>query len=349
MTPAPSGLTMIVHGAEAFDRGDVRLMKSCFPVNRIIVAGVMGRTAAEESAIECSCPGTPPSEIIMEQNRNRCFLLNHAKTAESGRLFGEIVARRLDGHGFVHVEASNGTVFCWDGGDRALSESIADEIGYAVEYSSSEEHTGSADHRCIRGCIASEPVLVNGIVIGRAISEMVEIGLSDGKIVPVSGIEPKEHGLEKLDGRISDLSKAWCKSGKVRDSSPVVKKPCRSRGMVEVIDHSGFDCYGLLHGETAGILSVGDDTTAVCGHICSHRGIPVLGITDGDGDGIVEPAFTSGSLVVMALDERDDDLGKEVASGMGLPAVYSWADFLSSFLRDYGERVEITMDLRKKN
>ena len=309
----------------------------------------MARTAAEESGIECICPGTPPSEIIMEQDGSRCFLLNHAKTPQSGRMFGEIVALRLGGRGFIHVEAATGTVFCRDGADRALSESIADKIGYGVEYPSSEENSGSVDHRYIRGCIPGEPVLVNGIVIGRAVSGTVEIGLSDGKIVPVSGIEPKEHGLEKLDGKISDLSKAWCKSGKVRGSSPVVKKPCRSSGMVAVIDHSGFDCYGLLYEETAGVLAVGDDTTAVCGHICSHRGIPVLGITDGDGDGIVEPAFAPGSLVVMARNERDDDLGKEVASGMGLPAIYSWTDFLSSFLGEFGDRVEITMDLREKN
>ena len=335
---------MIVHGAEAFDRGDAHYLLSLIPVDQVIVAGVMGRTAAEESGLACCCPGRPPSDLIREQNSNGCFLLNHAKTPDSGRIFGEIVARRLGGRGFVQVEVASGTIYCWDGGDRTLSESIGNKIGYEVVCRSSPNPLRSRERRSIRGCIPGEPVLVNGIVIGRAISETIEIGLSGDRIVPVSGIEPKEHGLEKLDGSVLDLSDVWCKSGRVRRSSPIVKNPERSTGMITVIDHAGSDCYGLLHEDTVGVLAIGDDTTAICGHVCSHRGIPVLGITDGDGDGIVEPAFAPGSLVVSARNERDDDLGKAVTASMNLPGVYSWDEFLSCFLRDFGERVDITMD-----
>lgn len=340
---------MIVHGAEAFDMGDAHRLLSNIPVSGLIVAGVMGRTAAEESGLKCLSPGTPPSEIIREQNGNGCFLLNRAKTSQSGRIFGEMVARRLGGQGYIHVEAASGTVYCWDAGDRRLSESIGNEIGYQVEYSSSGEYLKSRDRRSIRGCIPGEPVLVNGIVIGRAVSETVEIGLSDNRIVPISGIEPKEHGLEKLEGTVSDLSRVWCKSGSVRRSSPVVKNARMKSGMIGVVDHAGFECYSIINEETAGVLAIGDDTTAICGHICSHRGIPVLGITDGDGDGIVKPAFAPGSLVVSARNERDDDLGKAVAASMHLSAEYSWDDFVSSFLRGFGDRVDISLDLRDLN
>ena len=49
-------------------------------------------------------------------------------------------------------------------------------------------------------------------------------------------------------------------------------------GRILVIDHCGHDLYRSITPGTCGVLAIGDDTTAVCGHICSHLGIPVFGV-----------------------------------------------------------------------
>ncbi|MFA5415091.1 MAG: DUF2117 domain-containing protein [Methanoregula sp.] len=69
-------------------------------------------------------------------------------------------------------------------------------------------------------------------------------------------------------------------------------------GRVLVLDHCGYEFYTRLPDDCCGVLAIGDDTTAVCGHISLHRGIPVLGIVDGDQDLIVPHGFARGSVVV---------------------------------------------------
>ena len=136
---------------------------------------------------------------------------------------------------------------------------------------------------------------MNGIIIGLATSDTVVLTSKGGQIVPCSGLEPKPHGLEKLAlCPTVDLSTAWCKSGPVRSASPLIsgRGPCAGR--VLVIDHCGHEIYARMPDDCCGVLAIGDDTTGVCGHILAHRGIPVLGIVDGDRDVIVPSAFATG-------------------------------------------------------
>ena len=44
-------LVMVVHGPEAFDAGDVERMIGLLAPRLVLVAGVMARTAAEESGL----------------------------------------------------------------------------------------------------------------------------------------------------------------------------------------------------------------------------------------------------------------------------------------------------------
>jgi hypothetical protein len=114
-----------------------------------------------------------------------------------------------------------------------------------------------------------------------------------------------------------------------------------------VIDHCGHEFYQRIGHGCCGVLAIGDDTTAVCGHICAHRGIPVLGIVDGDCDGIVLETFADGSVVVQADMERDDDIGTEVAPmAGGRPVV--WDDWVSSVLHMLGDRVKVVVDTRER-
>jgi hypothetical protein len=336
---------MVVHGPEVFDRGDVTWLLDRVSPRRVIVAGVMARTAAEESGLDVEFDGRPPSRVIAGLE-GPVFLANRGKTAESGRVFGDIVASRLGERGLVHVECSSKTVYTWNGGDPLLAMGLAGLTGYASEDVTSTEEPES-ETRLIRGCIPGEPVYVNGIIIGRATADVVAIRYDGGGIRPVSGLDPKPHGMEKLEraGKIN-LGSAWCKSGAVR--SVGAKSGCRAgrQGRVLVIDHCGHEIYGRIGENCCGVLAIGDDTTAVCGHICTHRGIPVLGVTDNDCDAIIPSAFVPGSLVLDTRPERDDDLGAEIAKTVAEGTV-CWEEWMQEVLDRFAGRFTTVLDLRE--
>jgi len=344
----PDRPVMVVHGPEIFDTGEAGWLIDRISPVCTIVAGVMARTAAEESCLMVEFWGEPPSQVI-KKIPDPVFLANHGKTERSGQIFGEIVASRLPGRGLVQVECSNRTIIVWDAGDQALAAALSHLTGFALKRGVSTP-CGDMRERTIRGCIPGEPVYVNGIIIGRATADTVILRSRDcGGIEPVTGLLPKIHGIEKLgcNGQ-TDLSTAWCKSGSIRSAPPQQKEQSLRTGNVVVIDHCGHEIYQRILHDCCGVLAIGDDTTAVCGHICAHRGIPVLGIVDGDRDTIVTESFAPGSVVMMAQEERDDDIGAEVASMVGkLPVV--WDEWVGAVLRLLGNRVRVVVDTRVKH
>jgi hypothetical protein len=338
---------MVVHGPEIFDSGEAGWLIGCICPCRTIVAGVMARTAAEESGLDVEFQGEPPSSVIRKIS-GTVFLANHGKTPESGRILGEIVVSRLPRAGLVQVECSNRTVFVWDSGDRALGATLSQLTGFELRCAVSSCCIDRQE-RTVRGCIPGEPVYVNGIIIGRATADTVVLrDREGGGIEPVSGLLPKVHGLEKLvcKGTI-DLSTAWCKSGSIRSAPPKQRDRPVQRGYVAVIDHCGHEIYRRIPDDCCGMLAIGDDTTAVCGHICAHLGIPVLGIVDGDRDAIVAESFAPGSVVLLTEKERDDDIGVEVALlAKDTPVV--WDELVDHVLGILGHRVRIVVDTREK-
>jgi len=335
---------MVVHGPEAFDQGDVAWLLDHVRPGRVIVAGVMARTAAEESTFCVEFDSRPPSRVILDI-REPVFLCNRGKTPDSGRVFGGIVASRLSGRGLVHVECSSQTIYAWNGGDSRLAAGLAALTGFPVAMVTSPDRPQDGCRR-IRGCIPGEPVYVNGTVVGRATEETVVLKSSGKSIVAVSGLDPKPHGMEKLLLRgVRDITTAWCKSGMVRKrEAKNGNRACRT-GKILAIDHCGHEIYSRMEGDCCGVLSIGDDTTAVCGHICLHRGIPVLGITDNDCDTILPSAFAPGSVVLDTRPERDDDVGLEIAASVP-ECVVCWDDWVQGVLERYAGRVRVVLDLR---
>jgi hypothetical protein len=169
----------------------------------------------------------------------------------------------------------------------------------------------------------------------------------EGLVEPCSGLEPKPHGLEKLSlNQNIDISTAWCKSGSIRSASPQTKGKAPVSGRILVIDHCGHEIYARMPEDCCGVLAIGDDTTAVSGHICAHRGIPVFGIVDGDLDTIVPSAFAPGSVVVEVLRERDDDVGREIAQKVPDVQVV-WNAWVQEMLTYLNTRVRVILDRRK--
>ena len=345
MKTLADSVVMVVHGPELFDQGDVAWLIDVLSPKRIVVSGVMARTAAEESGLRVEFNAQPPSRVILAQD-DPVFLANRGKTAKTGELLGNIVASRLGDTGLVHIECSSRTVYCWNSGDEELAGFLSRLTGFGKMSLQSTVHR-QGNVREIRGCIPGEAVYVNGIVIGRATEDVVVLQWRGGLVEPCSGLEPKPHGLEKLSLNQSiDISTAWCKSGSIRSAAPLTNGKAPGIGHVLVIDHCGHEIYKRMPEDCCGVLAIGDDTTAVSGHICSHRGIPVLGIVDGDRDTIVPSAFAPGSVVVEMLGERDDDAGKEIAGKVPDVQVL-WVEWVQGILRYLNTRVRVVIDLRE--
>jgi hypothetical protein len=59
------------------------------------------------------------------------------------------------------------------------------------------------------------------------------------------------------------------------------------------------------------VITVGDDTTTICGDILARFNIKIIGITDGDRDDILKnPIIAEGSNIFLIKNCKDDDVGK---------------------------------------
>lgn len=300
----------------------------------------MARTAAKESGLPALHDGRRPSEILAEYPDNQAILIHRAKTEESAHRFGSLIRAHLKDRGLILIEPGTCQILIWEPVDSLLSSWLSDITGYQVLSGNvHEEHP--PDTRVIGGCLPGEPVFVNGIIIGYATNTEAVISLEDGTIRAVSGIELKEHGVEKLVRfGCPDLKTAWCKSGNIRISRPKKGERQHIMGRIVVIDHSAMACYGSFNPDTCGLVTIGDDTTSICGHIGCFRGMPILGITDGDIDGIVPEGYAPGSVVLQTTRERDDELGIEIAGKVPDHPV-NWDEWVGKIIAELGDRVRV--------
>jgi len=334
-------IVMVLHGPEIFDSGNAAWLAKVLSPKRILVAGVMARAAAEESGLPSEFMCVPPSVAIRALGEPG-FLANQGKNPDSGRIFGEMVASRVGGEGLIQVECASREVICWNRNADATAVDISERTGYPILERIAPVRSFDQGFRIIRGCVSGEAVFVNGIVIGTATGPEVIIRSDGGEVIAVSGIRIKPHGLEKLRraGPV-DVSRAWCKTGNLRSRSPISAQRRVCTGRVIFIDHCGHHLYKEIgEKDVCGMVTVGDDTTAVCGHIGAHLGIPVLGIVDGDSDNIVPERYAEGSLLAIAKGVSDDDLGKEI-SHLIPGGSTSWDVCVSHILAAIGNRAEI--------
>ena len=154
----PGNTVMVLHGPGIIDSGNAALLARLIRPARIIVSGVMARTAAEESGLPVEYSGIPPS-MTMKDLDTQCFLANQGKTPLSGRVFGEIVSSRLAPKGLVHLETADRRIYLWNKGNETLAETLRALTGFALV-----RHTScinrSDEVREIRGCIPGEAVFV---------------------------------------------------------------------------------------------------------------------------------------------------------------------------------------------
>ncbi|MEM2978460.1 MAG: DUF2117 domain-containing protein [Candidatus Hadarchaeales archaeon] len=318
-------IAVFFHMPGIFDSGWARrildLLRTRHEV-RAATYGTMGRTALLDSGMEGEVEflAGEPSEILARTSREVDALVlpmyasspvkSHAHCWHLLRASG--VSKPL-----VEVEARSGCVVPWTESARELASWMAEGLGMRLKEPPSFGETfwssGGRNHRRLLGVEVGDHVLVNRIVVGRAVSEEVVLVEEGGKLVEIRGVELKPGAWKKLEGMgRMDLRKVRLEStSSLRPSPPEPRKVGVSGGKgVAFIDHAGYHVYELARG-AEGAVVVGDDTSSVVGDILFRLGKPVVGIVDGDRDGLLERAHLSRGSVILTVEE-DDRAGEEV-------------------------------------
>ncbi len=181
-------------------------------------------------------------------------------------------------------------------------------------------------YRRIHGASPGENILVNGFVIGYSESDAPILLARDDIIVDIIGGVVKGHGVEKL-GPVN-LSNAIVKTGLLRKSKEVIPRVLdsdfvsindvemnsSSNGLenkensfkIAYVDHAAYDIYRFKNFDL--VVTVGDDTTLVASDILYRFNIPIIGITDGDLDKVVEKGFVNDKSIILEVAPDFDDI-----------------------------------------
>lgn len=329
---------VVVHGPNIIDSGYAKTIIEW--LNRYAnvsarLGGTMGRTAVIDSSLENVIDISKklvPSEslkLFNDENKDIIFLLNYGKSHVTGQVFGYKVVN----HYLSKVENKNipliqierpgeedGSVIVWNGDGDDIADEIASEfnLNRVTPEEIYENHfKGAFDdnrtHRLVHGVSPNENIMVNSVVIGKSTSDKVVLIAEDGYIVDIVGGVLKPHGVEKLSK--IDLESAIIKTGLLRksDINPrILKKESNNSSFkVAFVDHAGEDIYKYNDADL--VVTIGDDTTLISSDILYRFEIPIIGITDGDLDKVVEHGFkTPGSIIFEVESGFDDIVGGKI-------------------------------------
>ncbi len=186
--------------------------------------------------------------------------------------------------------------------------------------------TSHYTYRKIHGVSPDENIFVNGIVIGYSNSDSIVLVARDGLIVDILNGTVKYHGLEKL-GPV-DLERVIVKTGLLRKSEDVnprvlshneISVADTERNLysgeisddeysfkVAYVDHAAYDIFKFKDFDL--VVTIGDDTSLVASDILYRFNIPIIGITDGDLDKVVESGFVNERSTFIEVSSGFDDI-----------------------------------------
>ncbi len=342
---------LVIHGPEAVDSGQAKRIIGILSTKGNVtsmIAGTMGKTAVIDSHMESVIDisrSLRPSDCIEEciDTKDVIYLLNHGKNLETGVAFAGMVISHLnrkDEKPIVHIErpgSPDGAVIPWNDLAQKYANTIANELGLSIIVASESQKgtilqtEGKRVIRHLTGVQPGENILVNGIVVGSAISFEVSIITENGYITQIKGGKMKEHGIEKLHNyeHITpiDLKSAWIKSGRLRSDNFKArtlktcelstlgnkeKKKLDRRISAVIVDHAAEKVFDIVPGADVAV-TIGDDTTILAADILYRLGIPIIGITDGDSDGVSHRTHIfPGSTVLRLIPNSDDVIGRKI-------------------------------------
>ncbi len=321
---------IVVHGPNIIDSGYalklIELLKGYGSV-KVRLGGTMGRTAVIDAGLENVIDITRklvPSgslKIFHDDAVDVIFLLNYGKSDVTGQVFGykvynHYVNKITDNNiPVIQIERpgeEDGSIIAWNN-DLDIVEELSSELNLKVvtpqEVYDKHIKNDNPDfnQRIVHGVSPGENIMVNSVVIGKTNSDKLTLIAKDNRIVDIIGGELKEHGLEKL-GEV-DLESAIIKTGLLRHAKVtprVISKDKSDDFKVTFLDHAGEDVYKFR--DSSLVITVGDDTTLISSDILYRFDIPVIGITDGDLDKVVEDGFKVKNSIIFEVESGFDDI-----------------------------------------
>ena len=336
---------VVIHGPEIVDMGWAEKIFDFLKGTgaRVIakIGGTMGRTAIIDAKlddrIDIKSP-MRPSQVIDEferENVDLIILLNHGKSIETGISLGMEVLEharliQLLKVPLIQIERPgepDGAIIPWTGNADDLVRWLASELELGILQppiiTKRVEVREGKIYRTLLGVHPGEKILVNGFVVGESFSTDVTLVAEAGRIIDVIGGQLDRHGTKKI-GEV-DLTSATVKTLRVlRRTYPKEKAsrriaPRRGVALVEKAENA-LD----IAQRAKLVVSIGDDTTLIAGEILSRFGIPLIGIVDGDADGLLmqiaerAPAAeivrsaSPRSTIIRVKPGSDDEVGKLV-------------------------------------
>ena len=306
------------------------------------LGGTMGRVAVIDNRlddiIDISEKLVPSMSLKKLGDNDILILMNYGKSKETGHTFGKIVVGRADvSKPIIQIERpgeKDGTILLWnrDKSNKNIDKNLNLLVGYLakklnlnIEECISDGldiwEEGNKTFRKLHGVDSGESIMINGIVIGRAKGAPIILVSENNKLIDIINGEIKWHGVEKL-GEI-DLKSAIVKTGVLRRHPSNINKNKKNKIMEEknnlsnegeiiIVNHAGEDVLEeIKNKKVSAVITVGDDTTTICGDILARFNIKIIGITDGDRDDILKnPIIAEGSNIFLIKNCKDDDVGK---------------------------------------
>lgn len=348
-----TSLGLLIHGPEVIDEGEAgevieTLIKAGFEVEATL-GGITGKTAVIDAGLQHAIDiskDMKPSEVAeyyLKRGIDFIVLVNHAKTEESGFMLGEGILRNFiakcdaeESFSFVQLEYSNRIIIRWlvKSGDENTFRNITgvftafdEREPYKLQSRCKEEL--NLVYREIRGVHPGEKIVVDGVIVGTTSrGDSVTLVARDGKLVNILGGTLIEHNLEKLPPLV--LEKEQIKTASViRRTKPKLIGDVQRKGKrkgVACLFYTVDKLFPKMEERDADIavaVTIGDDTTGIAGDILKRFGIPMIGITDGDADGLIEGIGTGAleeyakfmphdSVIIRLKPERDDIIGERI-------------------------------------
>ena len=328
---------VVVHGPNIIDSTcALKLINllSDYGEVKAILGGTMGRTAvidaSLENIIDISRKLVPSDslKIFHDERVDVIFLLNYGKSDVTGQVFGYKVFNhyldKIDENNtpIIQIERpgeADGSIINWSG-KCELSSELADRLNLNIispgevynNHIKNDNVSNNQTHRIVHGVSPDENIMVNSVVIGKTNSDKLTLIAENGYIVDIKGGKLKQHGIEKL-GKV-DLENAIIKTGLLRKSKVtprILGNQSNENFKLGFVDHAGEDVYKFR--DCSAVITIGDDTTLISSDILYRFNIPIIGITDGDLDKVVEEGFKAKDSIIFELESGHDDLiGDEI-------------------------------------
>ncbi len=309
-------LALLFHGIDIFydeqSKDILSKLNSRYSVKSYIV-GTMGITSLFDSGVEgVELIFKRPSVAISElKGFNSILIVLKARSIETARTFLGAIGERTTFEGeILGVDIKTKSLF-------DVKRGFSDIKDYLISLGFNEEATGKGIDvkeedsfliRTIRGCNPGELLLFNGLVVGKIIDKDVRIYVKDNQIERIQGAETKSHGLDKIRNLDILSLKVDSTDGFETRDAPVLRKIQGEN--ILLINHDAYSIYKNLS-NLCGAVTVGDDTTRISGYILKRFGLPLIGIVDGDKDGVIKGEhFYRGSVLFEV--EGDDVSGDRI-------------------------------------